>query len=587
MKDQSSRERFMDGNYQKIRRLGKGGDGTVYLVRYLPTEQLRAAKQLKENGGRRVHELKMMKRLHHPSLPQIIDVLECEGQTWLVMEYIRGRTLSEPECRATQARQFWETAEQLAQVIAYLHTQTVPVLHLDIKPTNVLLHPDGHLVLIDFGTAVFQGDTDGREACMGTPGFAAPEQYGDEAPDTRADIYAFGATMYYCLYGAVPQRQTQGTRREKKWPGDRLSWKRSAELLLAKCLQKDKQHRFADGRQLYRAVCRQHQRYKKKQSIRKASGAAVLLIMVVLFGAKVNKPDRPDRQTEMEEEYLSFLERAKGMGLTQAQTCYQEAVKRMPEDERWYVQLFDWLERDYIFSTQEEHMLQELIYLSVEDGHTALDLLKKHTEEYGAFAYRLGVDYWYFYEGAGGKAAASSWFREAAEAHRSVRAARETAMQGQSARSKMHRKDSGGWGEAAGIYADIASYYETLGKPDEQGKHNADVCVYWKDLKKLWALGEKEQTAAVIRWQIAKEMLSILTMRAAELRQAGEGWQETQRLLRSLDLFLHSEALQENEEVDWAQYEAACAAVERVFADERGNTLERKEKDTEKKETDP
>ena len=100
MKDQSSRERFMDGNYQKIRRLGKGGDGTVYLVRYLPTEQLRAAKQLKENGGRRVHELKMMKRLHHPSLPQIIDVLECGGQTGLVMEYIRGRTLSEPECRA-------------------------------------------------------------------------------------------------------------------------------------------------------------------------------------------------------------------------------------------------------------------------------------------------------------------------------------------------------------------------------------------------------------------------------------------------------------------------------------------------------
>lgn len=100
MENQSSEERFMDGNYRMIRRLGSGGDGIVYLVEHVPTEQLRAAKRIEgSRAGERVNELNMMKHLHHPSLPQIIDILECAGQTWLVMEYIRGVALSESDYR--------------------------------------------------------------------------------------------------------------------------------------------------------------------------------------------------------------------------------------------------------------------------------------------------------------------------------------------------------------------------------------------------------------------------------------------------------------------------------------------------------
>lgn len=108
MENQSSEERFMDGNYRMIRRLGSGGDGIVYLVEHVPTEQLRAAKRIEgSRAGERVNELNMMKHLHHPSLPQIIDILECAGQTWLVMEYIRGVALSESDYRTVTAEQFF------------------------------------------------------------------------------------------------------------------------------------------------------------------------------------------------------------------------------------------------------------------------------------------------------------------------------------------------------------------------------------------------------------------------------------------------------------------------------------------------
>ena len=79
-------------SYLIIKKLGSGGDGTVYLVKHIVTEQLRAAKQI-HTGKKDCHELQMMKRLHHPSLPEVIDVLEEDGGVWLILEYVRGEAI--------------------------------------------------------------------------------------------------------------------------------------------------------------------------------------------------------------------------------------------------------------------------------------------------------------------------------------------------------------------------------------------------------------------------------------------------------------------------------------------------------------
>ena len=202
-------------DYRKIRQLGKGGEGTVYLVQHCPTEQLRAAKLLKTDvPGRRLHELNMMKRLKHPALPQIFDAFEDQGQLWLILEYVRGKPLSGLTREELTPEVFFSAARQLTEVLAYLHTRKPPVLHLDIKPSNLLLRTDGHLMLIDFGAADFARPGLKLPVCYGTPGFAAPEQKKTGADiDARADFYGLGAALYYCLYGSAPGNKQMYKRR--------------------------------------------------------------------------------------------------------------------------------------------------------------------------------------------------------------------------------------------------------------------------------------------------------------------------------------------------------------------------------------
>ncbi|MCC8067193.1 MAG: protein kinase [Clostridiales bacterium] len=143
-----------DSGYQIIRCLGSGGEGTVYLVCHLITEQLRAAKVLKNIGEGRKHELNMMKHLKHTSLPGVIDVLEEDGIIWLIMEYIHGQRLDYAVAKGMTETQVWSIARQLSEVLLYLHTRKVPVYHLDIKPSNILVRQDGSIVLIDFGASI-------------------------------------------------------------------------------------------------------------------------------------------------------------------------------------------------------------------------------------------------------------------------------------------------------------------------------------------------------------------------------------------------------------------------------------------------
>lgn len=154
MKLPASYGRF-EQEYCILRELGSGGEGKVYLVRHQVTEQLRAAKRLwKGTDADRLHELKMMKRLRHPSLPEVIDVLPEKDCIWLIMTYVKGQCLQELFRGGISEMEFFSIAGQLSEVLGYLHGRRMPILHLDIKPTNLLLKRNGRLVLIDFGGSV-------------------------------------------------------------------------------------------------------------------------------------------------------------------------------------------------------------------------------------------------------------------------------------------------------------------------------------------------------------------------------------------------------------------------------------------------
>jgi len=154
-------------------------------------------------------EATLLSSLHHPNLPRIHDAFSEQGRSYLIMEFIDAKTLLQM-LKASGGRplpvgQMLDYASQLCDVLAYLHSQNPPVIFRDLKPTNVMVKQDGHVMLIDFGIArFFKEGQDQDTVFLGSPGYAPPEQHGTSQTNPRSDLYALGATLHCCLTGRDP-----------------------------------------------------------------------------------------------------------------------------------------------------------------------------------------------------------------------------------------------------------------------------------------------------------------------------------------------------------------------------------------------
>jgi len=192
--------------------LGQGGMGNVYLVEDLKLRgKLWAAKQTFHPAGdyqQFIDEAEMLVRLSHPNIPGIADYFPPDehGASYLIMEYIKGRTLAElfeSAGRRMADEDVVHYARQICDLFEYLHAfQPNPIIYRDLKPSNIMIDDQRCVKLIDFGIA--RTFTFGQEADtvqIGTVGFAAPEQYENKQTDHRTDLYTLGAVMYYLLSG--------------------------------------------------------------------------------------------------------------------------------------------------------------------------------------------------------------------------------------------------------------------------------------------------------------------------------------------------------------------------------------------------
>lgn len=161
-----------------------------------------------------VTESNMIKRFDHPAIPRIVDIVDEDGTLFVIMDYIEGRTLEDVlKLEGAQSEDdVVDWAVQLCDVLDYLHQRNPPVIYRDMKPSNVMLKPNGLVQLIDFGIAREYRE-DGEEVTaavgdtvqLGTRGFAPPEQYGGSGQtDARTDVYALGATMFNLITGTSP-----------------------------------------------------------------------------------------------------------------------------------------------------------------------------------------------------------------------------------------------------------------------------------------------------------------------------------------------------------------------------------------------
>jgi len=158
-------------------------------------------------------EADLLGSLHHPHLPRIYDGFSEEGRSYLVMEYIDGKTLlqmlKDSGGRPLPVAQVLDYAIQLCDVLMYLHSHTPPIIFRDLKPTNVMVKGNGHIVLIDFGIARFFKEGQAQDTVfLGSPGYAPPEQHGSSQTNPRSDLYSLGATLHCCLTGRDPFHAT-------------------------------------------------------------------------------------------------------------------------------------------------------------------------------------------------------------------------------------------------------------------------------------------------------------------------------------------------------------------------------------------
>lgn len=204
----------LQGRYKIERQLGQGGMSTVYLAEHLrlgrkvAVKALKPSPQLLANTRQLESEARLMASLSHPGLALVTDFFDEGGRPHLVMEFVEGRNLEEVAQLAPKPlsqRRVLEFAEQLLDVLEYLHTHNPPVIVRDLKPGNVMLDAHRRLRLIDFGLAKLHNPQQSQpDSSLGSLGYAPIEQYGHGIADQRSDIYALGATLLFLLTDQAP-----------------------------------------------------------------------------------------------------------------------------------------------------------------------------------------------------------------------------------------------------------------------------------------------------------------------------------------------------------------------------------------------
>lgn len=183
----------------------KPGNPTTVAIKIVRTDLPSGERQ--EAGAVLRWEARLLRKLHHPALPRLVHFHDGNPGMWLVRELVPGQSLAEIAGRGPcSARTIQPWIIQLCDLLSYLHTQSPPLICGDIKPSNLVLRPDGKLVLIDLGAALPYTPHASRRSRPrhGTPGYAPPEQLGKQEVDERSDLFSLGVTCYELLTGVDP-----------------------------------------------------------------------------------------------------------------------------------------------------------------------------------------------------------------------------------------------------------------------------------------------------------------------------------------------------------------------------------------------
>ena len=354
---------LLDGKYKILNKIGQGGMSIVYLAMNEKANKQWAVKEMRKEKNRNyevmkqslITETNLLKELKHPYLPSIADIIENDDTIIIVMDYVEGRPLSDIllEEGTIEEDKVVDYAIQLCDVLDYLHSQNPPIIYRDLKPANIMLKPDGKITLIDFGTArKYNYDSVSDTTCLGTIGYAAPEQFAGETlrqTDARTDIYNLGATMYHLLTGVNPSEPPYELYPIRRWD-ERLS--NGLEKIILRATRKDPEKRFNDCKEMSYAL--QHFRdlddsYIATQKKKILMFAASLILSFTFFSMAIVVNGMEKR--EISKVYNNYLSEA---ALTIASSgsenvvdanvlkLFQDAINISPQSTEAYVRMLDY-----------------------------------------------------------------------------------------------------------------------------------------------------------------------------------------------------------------------------------------------------
>lgn len=468
---------IVDGKYKILNVVGKGGMSVVYLAMNERANKQWAIKEVRKDGVQNfevvkqnlIVETELLKKFNHPNLPSIIDVIDGDGTFLIVMDYIEGNPLSKAlETSGAQNQEdVIEWSKQLCDVLGYLHSRKPPIIYRDMKPSNVMLKPDGNVMLIDFGTArEFKSNSVADTTCLGTQGYAAPEQFGGQGQtDARTDIYCLGATMYHLITGHNPCTPPYEMYPIRQWNPSLSS---GLEEIILKCTQRNPNDRYQSCAELLYALDHYQDldiENKKVQSFKwKTFLVSLIITITMLFGTIGFSIARSVETASTYDAYINHAENA------QSADEYIKAIETEPERIEAYVGLLNLYIDDKNLSKEEYNSLVNVMY-------EYEDIIRNSNPELFAdeFEYPLGKNLFFAYDNGVDKISginvSAKWLKDVVN---------NTSNEKFRTRSELLSK-------VAGYYSkikDIGISSQQVAR-DVDGEESISASEYWSDLMEI------------------------------------------------------------------------------------------------------
>lgn len=509
--------KIIDGKYEILTKIGQGGMSTVYLAMDKRLNKQWAIKEIrkeKHNSNNAIvvksilAEAQLMKKLDHAALPRIVDIIEDNEAIYVVMDYIEGETLSKilREYGPQPEETVIEWAKQLCEVLDYLHTRQPAVIYRDMKPSNVMLKPDGKIKVIDFGIArEYKENNNSDTVSLGTRGYAAPEQFGGKGQtDARTDVYCLGVTLYHLVTGKSPCEEPYEIYPIRRW-NPALSG--GLEKIIIKCTRSDPNDRYQSCAQMlydlnhYKEIDDEYTRRQKQKLAAFVTTAAISIMGLTTGIASSIYADSANNAN-----YDVIVEHAQKENNADKKKEYlYQAIDIKPSDIKAYEELIEVYKSDYIYSLSEE---QE--FISVVNEHNS-EL--KQNKDYLKLSFQIGKLYWYYYDYASSDGdnadnqtvrmkAATGWFREAS---------------GNNSDSKnisyiKNQKEL----NMAQIYADIGQFYTDIDKAVIEGCDYGMYVALFERLEQMVDMAEKDNETEIVCLEVYRLVMNSINARAGK-----------------------------------------------------------------------